>query len=357
MLPFMVLASTLSYGQYCTPTSTYGCAPYGDEINNFILSGLNGTAINDVGSGCSTGSYANETSLPPVDMVADSSYTANVSTDYYVNATNGDFLNIWIDFNDNNTFEATEMVTGYGQMIGLSGSDVTLNIPASAPLGVHRMRVSMYWVNKSTVTPAQVNACNTGTFVYTYGETQDYSINIVTVPLPIILKSISAENVGNANEIIWSTSLETRGDYFELERSKDGKQFSTLTNIESHQTASDYKYTDNMPSAGTNYYRLKVMAANGKYFYSSVVNARASVVNNVFEMSAYPNPTSNYILLKVKGAGEGTVKITDVSGRGVYQSKMTGSEMNIDISRLASGCYLVHYDDGTINKVIKVNKQ
>src|SRR5690606_29783277 len=48
-------------------------------------------------------------------------------------------------------------------------------------------------------------------------------------PLAIRLLSFTATNAGERNHIVWSTSEEAAGDYFELERSADGQRFEKLT--------------------------------------------------------------------------------------------------------------------------------
>jgi subtilase family serine protease len=69
---------------------------------------------------------------------------------------------IWIDFNQNKTFEATEATT-----FARSATSVNISIPATATLGNTRMRVSL----KTIGTPT---ACE----VFDKGEVEDYSVNI-----------------------------------------------------------------------------------------------------------------------------------------------------------------------------------
>src|SRR5690606_20315141 len=88
---------------YCIPSSTSNCTS-GDVINNFILNGVNGTSVNDQNTGCSSGGYADRTSLPPVSLYQASQNIAQVSTNYPIYQ----YCLIWIDYNDNFVFEANE---------------------------------------------------------------------------------------------------------------------------------------------------------------------------------------------------------------------------------------------------------
>ena len=73
---------------------------------------------------------------------------------------------VWIDFNQNGTFDADEKVAS-----GSSSSSATLSatvaIPTTALLGNTRMRVSMKY-----------NAAQTACEAFSYGEVEDYTVNI-----------------------------------------------------------------------------------------------------------------------------------------------------------------------------------
>ena len=86
-------------------------------------------------------------------------------------------MSVWIDFNDDNTFTANERVLldyfiAPGQGSGTFTETMDLNIPAGAELGMHRMRLKC---NFNAIVPA--NACQETS----YGETEDYTVNIGTL--------------------------------------------------------------------------------------------------------------------------------------------------------------------------------
>jgi GEVED domain-containing protein/CARDB protein len=83
-------------------------------------------------------------------------------------------VKVWIDFNDNFSFAANEVVVpnfviAPGQGAGSYTVTVDLNIPAGGAIGEHRMRVKSNWQ-----APVGNDACNEST----YGETEDYTANI-----------------------------------------------------------------------------------------------------------------------------------------------------------------------------------
>jgi hypothetical protein len=162
---------TIFFSSTVTVTNAY-CAPNvitctaADTINDFILVGEANSQIYDVATGCSTNAYDNRTS-ESVTFFVSSTYIAFVSTQY----SSSEQFSIWIDFNDNHVFESTEQVA-YRLMNSTLDTPVTITIPSvvgGAVIGSHRMRAALAYAT----TP---NPCSAST---TYGETQDYTANIM----------------------------------------------------------------------------------------------------------------------------------------------------------------------------------
>jgi|GEM_PF-1850478 len=116
-------------------------------------------------------------------------------------------------------------------------------------------------------------------------------------PLPITLESFRIDKINSTSiSLNWVTSSEINFDYFEIEKSTDGKNFSKLDQVQGHGTTHDqhsYEFTDYNPIIGKNYYRLKSVDFD-KYtetFY--VVEADFSSSQNV---SIYPNPMTDHTL-------------------------------------------------------------
>ena len=86
------------------------------------------------------------------------------------------YVRIWIDLNDDYAYTADELVLDNYVIAAGAGSGTytettQVNIPADAPLGEHSMRVKTNW---NAGVPD--DACE----VTTYGETEDYMVNVVT---------------------------------------------------------------------------------------------------------------------------------------------------------------------------------
>jgi hypothetical protein len=170
----------------CTPSYYYsGASAYG--LNNFSLTGYSGSNINDNGlSPHPSSGYEDMTSIAsPVNLMQGSSYsgTASYTPSYYYYQNQ-----VWIDFDNDGTFATSEQVTpvfGLGGCYSMMSSDsYTLSIPATAPVGYHRMRVRnamTYSCSNSTA----MDPCYYYDYdnYYYYGISRDYVVNIV--PLPV----------------------------------------------------------------------------------------------------------------------------------------------------------------------------
>ena len=94
------------------------------------------------------------------------------------------------------------------------------------------------------------------------------------IPVPLELVNFTVVKSGIKLDIKFTTTVETGGPYFTIEKSKDGKEFTKLVDIpaiQSGTTYSDYYETDYQPYNGVSYYRIKQTDEAGNYRYSQIV--------------------------------------------------------------------------------------
>ncbi len=134
--------------------------------DGFYLFNL-GTIDNE--TGCSPNGYGDYTYLA-TELANNSTTDLTVTTHY------GDqYVNVWIDFNDNFIFEPDELIVNnaiiaFGQAGGIFTKTIPFIIPDGVNLGEHMMRAKSNW---NSMVPA--DACE-GT---QYGETEDYTAKVV----------------------------------------------------------------------------------------------------------------------------------------------------------------------------------
>ena len=150
------------------------------------------------------------------------------------------------------------------------------------------------------------------------------------------------------HQLHWKLSCQaTAFIHIQLERSTDARNYSVIYN--EHATAlrceQPFSFTDNLPAAGINYYRLKITDDAGKVFYSSMV----SLINvnkgiNIMKMS--PNPVvGNFINVKISAAEKMKMEfvITDMQGR-ILQKQTVAliagfNNIPVNTRNLAAGTY------------------
>jgi hypothetical protein len=162
---------------YCTALysqASSACSVYNMFINSFSFTGAGGSTLSDIGSGCDGTGYQDRRGIVGIpNVLPGGSYTTAI----VVGTTYNENAQAWVDFNNNGTFETSESIGG-ASIIGTS--TFTITIPSGAALGTHTMRVRVGY-SGSTPTYPGLNACSD----YSYGEAQDYFINVVsacTVP-------------------------------------------------------------------------------------------------------------------------------------------------------------------------------
>jgi len=247
----------------CTPeyyyTYYYPGYGYGSyyAMSAFNLTGYSGSSISDAPGASSTGYRDRTAAVPAVNLQQAGSYSGSLYTNYTYYYYEGQ---IWVDFNNDGTFESSEAVTGvFGSLYSYTDSNsFTVSIPETAAAGTHRMRVRNALVWSGTLSPA-MDPCNfyDGTDYYYYGNTYDYLANIVALPTcsgaPVAGTAFANTGMGCSTSIV--TLNDTgytilTGIGFQWQSSTDG---STWTNIDSATSAS-YTFT---PS-GAFYYQCVV---------------------------------------------------------------------------------------------------
>ena len=144
------------------------CAP---NINCSFNDGFQLFQLGDIfnESGCEESGFSDFTDLSTV-LGLDTSYELTVTTGY------GDqHISVWIDFNDDFTYSTDELVVNNyiiapGQGPGSYTEIIPFNLPADSPVGIHTLRAKANWN-----APVPDDACEETT----YGETEDYTVEIV----------------------------------------------------------------------------------------------------------------------------------------------------------------------------------
>lgn len=345
--------------QYCTSfeqDDILDCSD-GDGIVQFSLTGESTTAINYNSTACNAAAYWDLTTTS-ISLAAGATYSIQALSGYEENA-----LTIWIDLNNNNTFEATEKVLTETAINEITPTTISLVMPATTALGARRMRVMSGFYDFTSAPP--MDPCNDdggGFNVLYYGRVHDFTATILA-PLPVAMDHLKGTALNNVATLSWRTYSEVNNKGFEMQRSEDGRNFSVIGFVDSRAAngnsteALEYTYTDNM--YGTMYYRLRQVDIDGKSLFSNTVQVADSRTSASGNMTLVPNPARNNVQISYPFniATEANLMITDFMGRVLIKKIVNSNTLSLDISDLPTGTYLVRYITGLKSETIKLVKQ
>lgn len=170
------------------------------------------------------------------------------------------------------------------------------------------------------------------------------SIANTNVTLPVeILNFKAVEHDNNSVLLSWQTAWEKDNDVFVLEKGAEGrnfKEFARVTGKGNSGSIISYKTFDYAPGAGTNYYRLKQVDFDGTMTYSPI--RIVYIAKGMNELSVFPNPTSDLLILQTNTSDLKNYQIVDISGKVLESKPITSNRMQIDISKLQPAIYIVN---------------
>lgn len=181
--------------------------------------------------------------------------------------------------------------------------------------------------------------------------TQAVTIRIPSAPLPVVLTAFTAQTVQNRDALLsWATASELNSDYFDVERSFDGRTFTKVGQVAAQGTtsaATTYTFTDAAVASratGAVYYRLRQVDHDATASYSPVRTVSFTKVVSV-ALSLYPNPaqtTTRLDLSQLPASGTYQVQLLDATGRLVRAASLAGGlAQTLDLADLATGTYHV----------------
>jgi hypothetical protein len=183
--------------------------------------------------------------------------------------------------------------------------------------------------------------------------------------LPLTLISFTGNKHDHYNTLLWVTGMEQNVSHFEVERSVNGVNYTTISNVPAKNIATGSSYSFNDPLQGISqadnaYYRLKMVDIDGQFSYSGIILLRANPESDL----VVTNPFSNKLTITFTSSQVQTVKIDlyDAKGRWLMrriitvQTGINNLELH-DIQSLASGNYILQLSCKDIQYTRKLVKQ
>ncbi|MGG9971562.1 T9SS type A sorting domain-containing protein [Ferruginibacter sp. SUN002] len=158
---------------------------------------------------------------------------------------------------------------------------------------------------------------------------------------PVNLISFSATSVDGQTKLYWSANNELNVAKYIVERSTDGKNFSSTNAVTmaTNLLNNNYSVTDAAQTSAVSYYRLKIVDRDGRYTYSNII-----AVNNKVKtgLTVFPNPVANNLYVSHSKATVGAkLEIYSIDGRKISEQQVTRDavQTTINATGLPKGTY------------------
>ena len=272
---------------------------------------------------------------------------------------NGDLLDISGSITNNGTLVITGSVTAEGKLEVKGGGETTLDggsfestsdgITIESSAVVNLTNGSSITGSSGTSNEGTINADDTGNSVtggVSGSGTVDEDLGSCTsdcsdgVGLPVELIHFEAAHIGHQVVLSWTTATERDNDYFMLEKSTNGTDFTAIAKIGGHGTTNQpqqYRFADDVGNAFC-FYRLKQVDFDGKFDYSPVIWFEPG--NSAFR--AGPNPIVqgvDRLQLSVEATGrEVKALLYDQSGKVLYSEYAAIGDLEDGLNSVLLNC-------------------
>ncbi len=171
-------------------------------------------------------------------------------------------------------------------------------------------------------------------------------ISIQEGVLPVHLKNFSATNNSNKILLKWNVENEINLGNYEVEYSSNNIDFKNIGNVKAaNKTVYNLEYNNNQQKQ---FYRLKLIDKDGEFSYSNIISL---FINNKIEISLYPNPAKDFIIISTnKISSKSTLIISDAIGIVVKKIPLTNTLTTISTSDFLNGIYHIQLEEN--NQII-----
>jgi len=178
------------------------------------------------------------------------------------------------------------------------------------------------------------------------------------IGLPVKFSSFDAKVGSTGTNLIWNVATEENVAAYEVEKSNDGREFSTIGSVAAKNDPS-YTFVDSKSSAAVSYYRVKAVDVDGKLTYSAILTVKGGRV--AVTLKAFPMPAISNLTLQHEAAGmESMITISSAEGRTVQSivPAKGAQQTTLNVSSLKAGVYVIRYKNGSdLTETIKIVKQ
>ncbi|MFK8007862.1 MAG: T9SS type A sorting domain-containing protein [Saprospiraceae bacterium] len=242
---------------------------------------------------------------------------------------------------------------------GSNGTDDNKDVAAVADAGLlatDEIGGFTFTVYLEDIAPSTAPGANTLTATSFTSTVNGFEISAA---LPVELTSFDAKKSDEEVILNWNTASEINNDYFEIEHSNDGTDFTRIGNMEGKgqsNLSNDYRFIDAQPNNGLNYYRLKQVDFDGKYEYSDIVFVDFKMEDKV---KIFPTLSTSEINVVLPESGRDiNYEILNFTGQIIQEGTFDNNTITskINIQNFPVGNYIIRIGNKSFSEILRFNK-
>ncbi|WP_439882918.1 T9SS type A sorting domain-containing protein [Pontibacter sp. MBLB2868] len=239
----------------------------------------------------------------------------------------------------------------------------------SVPLAVGESQVMTFKAIATTVgtwpTTAVVSSDQIDTNSANNTSTTSLKVSPLPSPMPVTMSSFNASSDTRGVKLEWLTAMELNNDYFAVERSTDGRNFTEIGRVPGKGNSQQYiryNFLDTKAPTGVLYYRLKQVDKDATQHFSIIRSVQVLAKNTTSaKLKVYPNPAKDFVNLDLTMLAQGLydLSVFDTYARCIMQLNHVegGSESVLDIQSLPAGAYFIRIQGNNHEQVVQLLKQ
>ncbi|HLK28028.1 MAG TPA: T9SS type A sorting domain-containing protein [Puia sp.] len=249
----------------------------------------------------------------------------------------------YVCLNNNAIYNTVGIVNNANSVVSVgAGSSACISYTGNANISTNYLSSSILNVCRGpSVTGTSATSAAWGPHVFVNTGCDQYTCAII---LPMVMGNFALSSSGSKVLLNWSTFSEQNSNVFEVQRSIDAINFSTIGTVAAagnSATTKQYSFTDYSPVVGNNFYRIKLLSDDGNPSYSVVKEIEITLPD---EMKVIVNNSQNNIkVIMPQNSSASTLRLVDMQGRILKTLKATGQEESvmIETANVFSGIYVI----------------
>lgn len=241
--------------------------------------------------------------------------------------------------------------TASATVTGAAGNWVQISLNITLPAGVYKkLEFSIRTCNSTTTSVAIDDIC---------------LVEPLAGLLPVAMKPLQASYNDGVSNLTWATETEVNSNYFEVEQSTNGTDFTTIGKVYANGFSSrtiSYQFNDVKAAAGVNYYRLRIVDKDGSFSYSNIATVNVTI-KGFFVTGVYPSPFTDKVSVNISSetTGKAYIRLSDLTGRQIalqtntVNKGVTSIAIN-NLGNLNTGMYLVEVNFNGKRYTQKISK-